>query len=160
MTADALYSQQWALNNDGSFEMEESQNRHPVYETPFGMPAAPGQWVRPGGYTGKRAHAAASQTVTAVEGVDINAEDAWAVYNGGSRDVIVAVIDTGIDRDHEELQGAMWTNPGEIAGNNIDDDGNGYIDDIYGWNFYDNNRGAKVHLLPGFLIINLRADVG
>ena len=139
-TADALYSQQWALNNDGSFVMEESQNRHPVYETPFGMPAAPGQWVRPGAYSGKRYHAAASQTVTAVEGIDINAEDAWAVYNGGSRDVIVAVIDTGIDRNHEDLQGAMWTNPGEIAGNSIDDDGNGYVDDVYGWNFYNNNN--------------------
>lgn len=144
--ADSLYTQQWALNNDGSFKMEESQNRHPVYETPFGMPAAPGQWVRPGdfgrpgGYASKSYRVAAGQTVSAVEGIDINAEDAWTVYNGGSRDVIVAVIDTGIDYSHEDLQGAIWTNPGEIAGNNIDDDGNGYVDDVYGWNFYNNNN--------------------
>ena len=45
--SDALYAQQWALNNDGSFKMEESENRHPVYETPFGMPAVPGQWIKP-----------------------------------------------------------------------------------------------------------------
>ena len=143
---DSLYSQQWALNNDGSFKMEESENRHPVYETPFGLPAAPGQWVRPGdfgrpgGYVNKSYRMAASQTVSAVEGIDINAEEAWAVYSGGSRDVIVAVIDTGIDYTHEDLQGAVWTNPGEIAGNSIDDDGNGYVDDIYGWNFYNNNN--------------------
>lgn len=144
--AEPLYSQQWALNNDGSFQMEESENRHPVYETPFGMPAAPGQWVRPdgfgrpGGYAGKSYRVTASQTVSAVEGIDINAQEAWEVYNGGSRDVIVAVIDTGIDYDHEDLQGAMWTNPGEIAGNGVDDDANGYVDDIHGWNFYNNNN--------------------
>lgn len=63
---DSLYGQQWALNNDGSFRMEESENRHPVYETPFGMPAAPGQWERPGdfgrpgGYAGASYPAAAS----------------------------------------------------------------------------------------------------
>lgn len=142
---DTLAPQQWALNNDGSFKMEESENRHPVYETPFGMPAAPGQWMRPdnfgrpGGYRSASYRTIASQTVSAVEGIDIHAEEAWAVYNGGSRDVIVAVIDTGIDYTHEELQDAMWINPGEIAGNNIDDDGNGYIDDVYGWNFYDNS---------------------
>lgn len=148
---DTLAPQQWALNNDGSFKMEESENRHPVYETPFGMPAAPGQWVRPGdfgrpgGYASKSYHMAESQTVSAVEGIDINAEEAWAVYSGGSRDVIVAVIDTGIDYTHEDLQGAVWTNPGEIAGNNIDDDGNGYIDDVYGWNFYNNSSKIYVN---------------
>ena len=52
-----------------------------------------------------------------------------------SSTVIVAVIDSGIDIDHEDLQGVMWTNQDEIAGNGIDDDNNGYIDDIHGWNF-------------------------
>lgn len=49
--------------------------------------------------------------------------------------VIVAVIDSGIDIDHEDLQGSIWTNPKEIPGNGIDDDNNGYVDDVYGWNF-------------------------
>lgn len=138
--SDRLYGQQWALNNDGSFKMEESKNRHPVYETPFASPVAPGQWVRPEAYRSAAHSAPASQPVSAVAGIDIHAEEAWAVYNGGSRDVIVAVIDTGIDYTHEDLQGAMWVNPGEIADNYIDDDGNGYIDDIYGWNFYNNNN--------------------
>lgn len=48
---------------------------------------------------------------------------------------IVAVIDSGIDIDHEDLQGAIWTNKKEIPGNGIDDDNNGYVDDVHGWNF-------------------------
>jgi len=53
--------------------------------------------------------------------------------------VIVAVFDTGIDHTHQDLQPHMWTNPGEIPHNGIDDDGNGYVDDVHGWNFYDQN---------------------
>ncbi len=49
--------------------------------------------------------------------------------------VIVAVVDSGVDIEHEDLKGSIWTNPKEIAGNGIDDDKNGYIDDIHGWNF-------------------------
>ena len=68
---------------------------------------------------------------------DIDAPEAWDVAFGvpeGS-DVIVAVIDTGIDYLHPDLFDNMWVNPGEIWGNNIDDDGNGYIDDVYGYDF-------------------------
>ncbi|SDW13767.1 Subtilase family protein [Lutibacter oricola] len=52
-----------------------------------------------------------------------------------STQVIVGVIDSGIDIEHEDLKNVLWTNPKEIAGNNIDDDKNGYVDDVYGWNF-------------------------
>src|SRR4051812_41021514 len=52
-----------------------------------------------------------------------------------STTVIVGVIDSGVDYMHEDLKGVMWTNPKEVAGNGIDDDNNGYIDDIHGWNF-------------------------
>lgn len=57
------------------------------------------------------------------------------IKNKKGTTTIVAVIDSGIDIDHEDLQGAIWTNPKEIAGNGIDDDNNGYVDDIHGWNF-------------------------
>ncbi len=58
--------------------------------------------------------------------------------------VIVAVIDGGVDPLHEDLKNVMWKNPREIPGNNIDDDRNGYIDDIYGWNFIGGRDGKNV----------------
>ncbi len=58
--------------------------------------------------------------------------------------LIVAVLDSGVDFDHEDLKSIMWHNPGEIAGNGIDDDKNGYIDDIYGWNFIGGKDGKNV----------------
>src|SRR6201996_8748790 len=61
-----------------------------------------------------------------------------------STQVIVGVIDSGVDFDHEDLKDIMWTNPKEIAGNNIDDDKNGYIDDIHGWNFIGGKDGKNV----------------
>jgi len=61
-----------------------------------------------------------------------------------SKQVIVAVIDSGVDTLHEDLKEVLWHNPGEIPGNNIDDDKNGYVDDIYGWNFLGNKDGKNV----------------
>lgn len=61
-----------------------------------------------------------------------------------STTVIVGVIDSGVDYNHEDLKGVMWTNPKEIAGNGIDDDKNGYIDDIHGWNFIGGKDGKNV----------------
>ncbi len=58
-----------------------------------------------------------------------------------ARTVIVAVIDSGVEVDHEDLEGVMWVNPGEIPDNGIDDDKNGYIDDIHGWNFIGGKNG-------------------
>lgn len=58
-----------------------------------------------------------------------------------SRTVLVAVIDSGIDIDHEDLKSVIWTNEDEIPGNGIDDDKNGYIDDIHGWNFIGGKEG-------------------
>ncbi len=61
-----------------------------------------------------------------------------------SNQVVVAVIDSGIDTLHEDLKPVLWTNPGEIAGNGIDDDKNGYVDDVHGWNFIGGKDGRNV----------------
>jgi len=58
--------------------------------------------------------------------------------------VIVAVIDAGVDTTHEDLKRVLWKNPGEIPGNGIDDDKNGYVDDVHGWNFLGNKKGQNV----------------
>jgi len=68
-----------------------------------------------------------------VAGADISAPDAWDLTTG-STNVIVAVIDTGIRYTHQDLAAQMWKNPGEIPNNGVDDDGNGYVDDVYGIN--------------------------
>jgi subtilisin family serine protease len=75
---------------------------------------------------------------------DIDAVSAWDITTG-SDNVIIAVIDTGIDYTHPDLVSNIWTNPGEIAGNGIDDDHNGYIDDVHGYDFctvYGHTRDA------------------
>lgn len=58
-----------------------------------------------------------------------------------THEIIVALIDTGVDTDHKELKGAFWVNPGEMPNNGIDDDANGYIDDVNGWNFLGSADG-------------------
>lgn len=64
--------------------------------------------------------------------------------NKRSTTVIVGVLDSGVDYNHEDLKDVMWTNPGEIPGNGIDDDKNGYVDDIHGWNFIGGKDGRNV----------------
>ena len=62
----------------------------------------------------------------------ISAPSAWAAFPPAARDVVVAVIDTGINYRHADLAASVWRNRGEVAGNGMDDDGNGYVDDVYG----------------------------
>lgn len=96
---------------------------------PFNDPEAFWQWH----YINNADEAIAT---TAVESADINVADAWKLTKGDPR-VIVAVIDEGVKYTHPDLAANMWTNPNEIPGNGIDDDNNGFIDDIHGYNFMD-----------------------
>jgi len=81
---------------------------------------------------------------------DIDAAEAWTIQTGG--DVLIGVVDTGIDWRHVDLAGNVWVNPGEIPGNHVDDDHNGFVDDVNGWDFVsgdndpmdDNGHGTHV----------------
>lgn len=149
-TSDELIEKQWALYNDGSFYMQEQRNDFPVFDKPFGDKKMPGQWQAPdnfgtpGGNYRRRSYRGKASSVTAAEGIDISIDKAWDIYSDSGREVIVAIVDTGIDYNHEDLNGNIWTNDGETANNGIDDDDNGYVDDVYGWNFYNNSN--KVYI--------------
>ena len=82
----------------------------------------------------------ASISKTAVAGADVNVADVWANLCVGDPDIIVAVVDEGVKYTHPDLADNMWVNKGEIPGNGVDDDGNGYIDDVYGFNFVTASR--------------------
>jgi subtilisin family serine protease len=69
---------------------------------------------------------------------DIDAPEVWDIEKGSS-DIVIASIDSGVDYNHEDLAGNIWTNDDEIPNNGMDDDNNGYIDDIVGWDFYEND---------------------
>ena len=73
---------------------------------------------------------------------DIDAPEAWDLFTGNPN-YRIAVIDSGIDLTHPDLQGNIWVNPGEIPNDGIDNDGNGYIDDINGWDFTGTGVGTK-----------------
>lgn len=102
----------WAFYNDGSYSYEDNDL----------------SW-----YSGK-------ETVHAVEGIDINLLPVREKDYTFKRQCVVALIDTGIDITHKAFSGRLWKNDGEIEGDEIDNDGNGFVDDKDGWNFYKNSN--------------------
>jgi subtilisin family serine protease len=72
----------------------------------------------------------------------INAASAWNYFSSGST-IKIAIVDNAVDRTHTDLSGNLWTNPGETPNNNIDDDGNGYIDDLNGYDVADNDNNPN-----------------
>ena len=76
----------------------------------------------------------------------IGNDSAWDTTLGNS-DVIIAITDTGVDTDHEDLAANIWVNPGETPGNGIDDDNNGFIDDVNGWDFVGNDNDPNPNVI-------------
>ena len=88
----------------------------------------------------------------------INAASAW-VRTLGSAKVIVAVVDTGVDYNHEDLKANMWVNAKEIPNNGIDDDADGYIDNYWGWNVaYNDNYVGGPALLHGNFVTGITSN--
>jgi subtilisin family serine protease len=77
-------------------------------------------------------------TVQGLSEADIDASDAWSTTTGSS-ETVIAIIDSGIEATHPDLLMSLWSNADEIPGNALDDDGNGYVDDTYGWDFIEND---------------------
>lgn len=103
---------------------------------------ASSQWPieNPGYY--KHITSSFSMNKPSTEDVDMNVTEAWDILNknqNARREVTVAVIDTGVDNKHPDLKEHMWINKSEIPNDNLDNDGNGYIDDVDGWDFYNND---------------------
>ena len=105
------------------------------FDLPFNDPMLVDQWH----YINNKDMSVATTSRT---GADINVKNAWGLTAGDPR-IIVAVCDEGVKYTHPDLAANMWVNANEIPGNGIDDDGNGYVDDIHGWNFLHTEKYPK-----------------
>ncbi|WP_167957596.1 S8 family serine peptidase [Anaerosporobacter faecicola] len=116
------YSKQWWTRNDGTF----------TYNSYADYPIDVSKYPR-----------YAKFNVTATAGYDTNVESAWSLFTG-DRSITIALVDTGVDTSHQDLSGVIYTNTAEIAGDHIDNDKNGYIDDVHGWNFYNDSNDVTL----------------
>lgn len=137
-----VLSQVERLKERSGIEFAEPNYKLSVSTKPVPVPRDP-LWIKMWGL--KNYGQNSPNGAEGLEKSDIQALEAWAVTKG-SRDVIIAVIDTGIDYNHPDLKANMWVNEAELNGvPGQDDDGNGYSDEIYGWNFVSSNRSEPYH---------------
>lgn len=130
---DPYNSYQWAFLNNGQFRLVTgTQNMNATM---------PGHLSDSQDSSDYGPETEGRATTFARAGMDINLTLARQSYDAleSKSQVIVAVIDTGVQTDHEDLKNSIWTNPGEIAGDGADNDKNGFVDDVHGWNFYSGN---------------------
>lgn len=113
-TEQAIY----ILNQNPNVEYAEKNGIYHVFEKPTDPDYEEHQW------------ALGESTIDA----DIDAPEAWDIFTGSS-DIVVALIDSGANYNHDDLEANIWINEGEIPGNDIDDDNNGYKDDVHGYDF-------------------------
>lgn len=116
-TSEPDYSKQWWAYNDGTF----------LYNSYLDTP-----------YNTSDIRLSKYQTFS-TPGIDTDIVPAWSLFNNG-RSILVAIVDTGIDYSHPDLTDHIYTNTVEIPNDGIDNDKNGYIDDVNGWNFYEQNN--------------------
>lgn len=140
-SSDPYAHYQWGLKNDGELQYLEVVNRfrdsNPLLAKAIDLSNELGIKAPVEGPSAYEV-----MTINSQKGIDINVRPAWELYDSSTeehRPVVVAVIDTGIDINHPELKDAIWVNEDEIAGDGIDNDGNGFADDVNGWNFFSEN---------------------
>jgi len=132
-----------AQRSSGAFRVVSPNYRFALFNTIPNDPYLGTQWyINDGGFA------------------DIRLPAAWDVERGSSR-VRIVIMDTGVDLGHPDLASKIWTNTGEIPGNGIDDDGNGFIDDVHGWDFGRGDNDPNPEYIPEYVPeLGLDVDVG
>lgn len=137
------FTKQWGLYNDGTLNYSEVD---------YSSANSGGNWWWSSDTDTMAANAYGNYdtfTVQAQPRVDIHLPEALTICPLPKREAVVAIIDTGVKYDHSELSNYMWVNEDEIAQDGIDNDNNGYIDDIHGWNFYGDSSSWFIPGQPG-----------